>query len=416
MDFPTLWDLLYKLFLAMALGSLMGIEREKYKQEHPGADFAGVRTFILITFFGTLSAFLASVYSDWILALAFLGFILLILCAYILSSIYNKDTGMTTDISAIIAFLIGILVYITRQEIPILVAIIITLVLSVKEGLHKFVYNLKTREFFDTLKFVLIAFVILPLLKNIEPFGPFQSINLYEIWIMVVFVSGLSYIGYILMKTFGSHSGTIITGLLGGILSSTAVVTSLASKSKEEHKEIMPLVAASAIACATMFIRVLIEVMILNFSLISKLAFPMLILATIGYISVSILWKKKPDHATILDISSPMKLEPALKFGVFYGLILFLSNLTKYYFGSKGILLTAFISGLADVDAITIFVARNSTIELSIGIIAIVLAASVNTVIKTIVARIFGTEEYGTALLKSLMPTIITGLILLFFI
>jgi uncharacterized membrane protein (DUF4010 family) len=278
---PSLLELFYKFFLSLALGALIGIEREKSQQHHKGTDFAGVRTFMLITFFGAMSAYLSSIYYDWLLAVTLVSFVIVILAGYILSSYFNKDIGMTTELSAIIAFIIGIFVFTTSQEVPILLTIVITLILSFKSHLHQFVYKLKSTEFFDTIKFVLIAFVILPLLKPIQPFGPFNAINLYEIWLMVVFVSGLSYIGYILIKTFGSSSGTVLTGLLGGILSSTAVVTSLANKSKEQE-QVMTLVAASAIASSTMFIRVLIEVSILKLSLIEKLAFPMVLLALAG--------------------------------------------------------------------------------------------------------------------------------------
>ena len=407
-----MFSLFYKFFLSLALGALIGMEREKRQQHHKGTDFAGIRTFMLITFFGAMSAYLSSLYYSWLLAVIIVCFTLVILSGYVLSSFFNKDSGMTTEISAVIAFIIGILVFRTSQEIPILLTIVITLILSFKGHLHKFVYRLKSIEFFDTIKFVLIAFVILPLLKPIAPFGPFNSINLYEIWLMVVFVTGLNYIGYILIKTFGSNKGAVLTGLLGGILSSTAVVTSLANKSKEQEK-VTPFVTASAIASSTMFLRVLIEVSILNFSMIEKLAFPMVLLSLAGYAAASIMWRKKEHGETHLEFKSPLMLKPALKFGLFYSLILFVSNLSKFYLGSKGILLASVISGLADVDAITIFVARSGDINLGLGILAITLAAIVNTGVKIVIGKMFGTRDYSINLTKVLAPVIVTGLFLL---
>ena len=229
---------------------------------------------------------------------------------------------------------------------------------------------------------------------------------------MVVFVTGLNYVGYIVIKTFGSNRGTVLTGLLGGILSSTAVVSSLANKSKEQEK-IAPFVTASAIASSTMFIRVLIEVSILNFAMIEKLAFPMVLLSLAGYLSASIMWRKKEHGETHLEFKSPLMLKPALKFGVFYSFILFISNLSKVYFGEKGILLASIVSGLADVDAITIFVARSVNLNLSIGIMAITLAAIVNTGVKIVIGKLFGTKDYGNYLTKVLTPIIVTGLFLL---
>ncbi len=325
---------------------------------------------------------------------------------------------MTTELSTIISFIIGILVFSVPDEIiPTILAIALTIILSFKNNLHRFVYNLKSNEFFDTIKFLVIAFVILPLLKYIDAFGPFNSIDLYEIWLMVVFVSGLSFGAYVLIKVFGANKGTILTGLLGGILSSTAVVTTLAGKSKEEKNDSSPFVAAAAIACSTMFLRVLIEVGILNFSIIEKLAFPMVLLALVGYTAATILWKKQKTHMeTNLTFTSPLMIKPALKFGFFYGFVLVFSNILKEALGAKGLLLAALLSGIADSDAIAIFIARHPEVGLSVGIPAIILAATVNTITKAVIGKSFGTKEFGNNLIKVLVPIIITGLLFVIFL
>jgi len=162
-----------------------------------------------------------------------------------------------------------------------------------------------------------------------------------------------------------------------------------------------------------MFLRVLIEVSILNFAMIEKLAFPMVLLSLAGYAAASVMWRKKEHGETHLEFKSPLMLKPALKFGIFYSLVLFVSNLSKFYLGPKGILLASVISGLADVDAITIFVARSANIDLGIGILAITIAAIVNTGVKVVIGKMFGTKEYSVNLTKVLAPIIITGLLLL---
>lgn len=410
---PLLMDL-YRIFLAVALGALMGLEREKIHKGHEGTDFAGIRTFMLITFLGSLIAYLSNIYFDWLLAVGIACFMVVIVVAYVLGSLINKKIGMTTEISAIIAFIVGILVFKASQEIAILVTIVNTLILSFKSPLHEFAYKIQQQEFFDTIKFILIAFVILPLLKPIASFGPFNSINVYEIWLMVVFVSSLSYIAYILIKIFGSSKGVYITGLLGGILSSTATVTSLANKSKESIN-VKPLAGAAALACSTMFLRMLLEVSILNYGLVEKLAFPLVLLALIGFISVSLLWRKSnKNEKTDIEYSSPLMLKPALKFGIFYGFIVFLSSAMNYYFGAQGLLISAVIAGLADVDAITIYVAKHPEIAMGTGITAIILAAIVNTIVKIIIAKAFGKKEYGNILVKIMAPIVVVGIILLF--
>jgi len=405
---------LYKFFLAVALGALMGLERERTHKDHSGKDFAGIRTYMLITFLGALLAYLSSIYFDWLLAVGLGSFILVILSAYVMGSILNKQIGMTTEISTIIAFIIGILSFKSSQEIAILATILNTLILSFKSPLHEFAYTIKPKEFFDTIKFILIAFVILPLLRPIQSFGPFSSINLYEIWLMVVFVSSLSYIAYISIKLFGSNKGVYLIGLFGGILSSTATVTSLANKSKESV-QIKPLVGAAALACSTMFLRMLIEVAILNYAIIEMLAFPLVLLALIGFISVSILWKRtKSGGSANIEYDSPLMLKPAIKFGLFYGFILFLSATLNHYVGSQGILITALVAGIADVDAITIYVARNYGQVGSVGITAVILAALVNTIVKIFIAKAFGKKEYGNLFVKIMAPIVVIGIILLF--
>lgn len=409
-------EVIYSFFISIALGALIGVEREKSHQDHKGTDFAGIRTFMLISLLGSLSAYLSQIFYPWILGIAFVCFVVVILSGYILSSFFNKDIGMTTGLSTIIAFILGILVFIGPEDISILIAIAVTLILSFKNTIHKFVYTLKTNEFFDTMKFLVIAFVILPLLKNIEPFGPYDSIYLYEIWLMVVFVSAVSYLGYILIKVFGANRGSILTGILGGILSSTAVVSSLASKSKEDsNANASPMVLAGAIACSTMFIRVLIEVAILNFNMIEKLAFPMVLLSLAGYVGVSIFWKNEKKHLNSdLEFSSPLMLGPALKFGLFYAFVLMMSNISQANLGPTGVIIAALITGMGDADAIAIFVARHPEIG-AIGISAVVLAAVTNTITKMIIAKAFGSKEFGAKFMKMLLPTIVTGLIILAF-
>ncbi|MEM3374086.1 MAG: DUF4010 domain-containing protein [Candidatus Woesearchaeota archaeon] len=410
------FELLYKFFLSIALGALIGAEREKSHQQHLGTDFAGIRTFMLITFLGTLSAYLSNLYYDWLLAVIFFCFVIAVLAGYILSSYFNKEVGMTTELSTLIAFIIGVLVYSITEIIPIILAISLTLILSFKNYLHRFVYNLKSNEFFDTLKFLVIAFVILPLLRNIEPFGPYNSIDLYEIWIMVVFVSGLSFFAYVLVKTFGSNKGTFITGMLGGILSSTAVVSTLAEKSKETENS-YPLVAAAAVACSAMFIRVLIEVSILNFSIFEKLAFPMITLSFIGFISSSYLWKKQKTYQeTSINFTSPLMLKPALKFGLFYAIVLIAATILKEIFGSHGILIASLFSGIVDSDTIAIFISRHPDIINNLAIAAIVLASSINTITKVIIAKSFGSKEFGNKFFGLMFPVIIVGFAFVFFL
>jgi uncharacterized membrane protein (DUF4010 family) len=286
------------------------------------------------------------------------------------------------------------------------------LILSLKEHLHNLAYNVKSNEYFDTIKFVLIAFVILPLLRPIPSFGPYGAINLYEIWLMVVFVSSLSYAGYILIKFFGANSGAFLTGILGGIFSSTATVSSLANKSREE-KYAAPLIVAATIACSTMFLRVLIVVSLLNISLIEKLALPMVLLTLTGYIGMTIMHMKNHNAETTIEYKSPLMLWPALKFGIFFAFILFLSNVLQDILGSQGIYIASVVSGIADVDAMVLFIARARDLSVAVSVHAIIIAAITNTIIKMVLAKTFGSKEFGNGVFMMLVPVVLVGIILL---
>jgi uncharacterized membrane protein (DUF4010 family) len=408
--------LFYKFFLSIALGALIGAEREKSHQLHTGTDFAGVRTFMLITFLGTLTAYLSTLYYSWLMAVIFVCFVVVVLAGYVFSSYFNKEIGMTTELSTLISFIIGVLVFSSSEEIPALLAIMLTLILSFKNFLHKFVYNLQSTEFFDTMKFIVIAFVILPLLENIKNFGPFDAINLHEIWLMVVFVSGFSFIGYILMKTLGSNKGTLLTGLLGGLLSSTAVVSTFAHKSKEYKGPVMPFVIASVIACSTMFLRVLTEISLLNVSAITKIAFPMVLMSLAGYITISFMWKKNHHEDAHIEFNSPLMFWPAIRFGLFYAFVLIITNISKEFLGVKGLLFAAIITGLGDADAIALFVARHPEIDIRFGLLAVIIAAVSNTITKVIIGKLFGSKEFGKEFMKVMAPMVVTGLVIVLFL
>lgn len=386
------YDLLQTFGLALALGALIGVDREKNPQN---TSFAGIRTFMFFSFLGALSAYLADSFGRNMLIVVMGGVIALVASGYVITSIQTKKMGMTTEVAAILAFIVGILTFLGPSHIAVVVAIAITLALSLKLQLHHFAHHLQPNEFYDGIKFIIIAFVILPLLKNIRNLGPDGVINLYEIWLMVVFVSTLNVMVYTLIKLFGEEKGIILTGILGGFMSSTAVVTSMAENSKK-LKNPNPLVFASVIACATMFIRVLLEVYVLKASLVPYIIFPMIFMAVVGYIPVIFMLAHK-EKVEKIKMASPLNLGAALKFGVFYLLIILISKFGMLYLGERGLYLSSVISGMVDADTIAIFVSRSAegSILPQVAGMAILIAAAVNTLMKGSIALIFGSKAYG---------------------
>lgn len=410
-------DLILKFLISFAIGALIGIERERTQSKIK--EFAGIRTFMLIAVLGTLSAFISIFYSNFLI-IAFIGLTIIVGLSYIVSTRDNGDIGITTEVAAIITFCLGALCYIDDGiKIAPIIAIIITTLLAIKPHLHTFARKISEKEMVNTLKFLIVAFVILPLLPD-QAMGPLGVFNPYQIWLMVVFISGISFAGYILMKFIGAERGLSATGVIGGLVSSTAVTTAMAARVKENNLVMRAAVFATVIASSMMFLRVLFEVSVINPSLIGLLIYPMISMGLLGIILGFIAWKatKVWNIDTDIKLENPFSLKPALIFGLLFILILFASKAADIYFGSAGIYIASIISGVADVDAITIsmaFLARD-TISPETAVTAITLASISNTIIKFLIALFFGTRKFGQLIGIIFAVIIAIGLIAVIFV
>lgn len=410
-------SLIMKFLISFAIGALIGTERERKQSKIK--EFAGIRTFMFIAVFGTSSAFLSTFYPNFIL-IAFLGLAAMVGLSYMTSTREIGDIGITTEVVALLTFILGALCFTDEglQIVPIL-AIIITTLLAVKPYLHTFARKISQKEIINTLKFLIIAFVILPLLPD-QTFGPLNVFNPYQIWLIVVFISGISFAGYILMKFIGVERGISATGIIGGLVSSTAVTTAMAARVKESDFIIRAAVFATVVASSMMFLRVLFEVAVINPNLISRLTVPMLSMGVVGIVLGLLAWKttKVREVGEDLKLKNPFSLKPALIFGLLFLIILFASKIADIYFGSSGIYITSIISGVADVDAITISMAilAKNTISPDVAVTAITLAAISNTIIKFCIAMFFGTRKFGYIIGAIFAVIISVGLIVIFFV
>ena len=296
-------DIILKFLIALAIGALIGLERER-KQVNK-SEFAGIRTFILIALFGILSTYINEIYPNF-LVISFLGLIVLVGLSYIASTRESGDIGITTEVVALLTFILGALCY-TDEGIRIapIFAIIITVLLAAKSYLHRFVRKISEKELTNTLKFLIIAFVILPLLPD-QTMGPLDVFNPYQIWLVVVFISAISYAGYILMKLIGAERGLGLTGVIGGLVSSTAVATAMASRVKESEFIIRAAVFATVIASSMMFLRILFEVLVINPDLVSLLMVPMLSMGILGIVLAY--WHGGPPKLRKLGKKSNLKI------------------------------------------------------------------------------------------------------------
>lgn len=395
-------SLIQTFLISLAIGALIGIEREHRHIGKPQS--SGLRTFILMSLFGTLSAVIADSYSyNIILAAAFLGVIVLISLGYLATVYVERNIGLVNEVALIITFLLGVMCYIKEfQYFSVILAILVTTLLATKRVTHGFAQKIKDVEVLDTLKFAIIAFVILPMLPNseINLYGD-VTLNPYQVWLMVVLIAGIGFVGYVLMRLFGPEKGIGITGMIGGLVSSTAVTTTMAGKVKENNSLLEVCLFATIIASAVMFMRILVIVAIINSSLLSHILIPLLAMALTGAVLAYIIWRKRGEskaETAEIELTSPFTLTPALKFGIFFAVVIIAAKLANAYFGETGVYAAGIFSGLAEVDAITLTMADISgkqIITANTAAIAITLAAMSNTIVKFAIAYLFGTRRFG---------------------
>ncbi len=406
-------------FVAILLGALIGLEREYARYKKKGHDFAGIRTFPLISLFGAVSAYLGDLISPWVLLIGIILSGTLIIFAYF--AITDKEKrlhlGATSEMAGFLAFFIGVLCYYNEITFAVILAVVITVILYARSFLHHFAMKMKTEEMADTLKFAVIALVILPLLPN-QGYGPHEIFNPFVIWLMVVFISGIGFAGYVLMKWFGER-GITLAGILGGLVSSTAVTTSFSERSKKEIKIFRALALGVILANTVMFVRILVEVFVIHRPLFYKMLFPFSILVAVSLGFSYILWRKADEAKGKMELTSPFTLTPALKFGVFFAVILALVKLGDLYLSTKGVYIVSFISGFADVDAITVSLSQlaKTTLSLDIARNGIVIAALTNVAVKGGIAYWFGDrKKFGKIILGLYLVLIALGIGLIFLV
>ncbi len=409
---------LQSFFIALALGALIGLEREYARYKRRGHDYAGIRTFPLISLFGALSAFMGQLISPWILIVGIILIGILIVIAYFSVAAHARAyIGATSEVAGFLAFFLGVLVYYGEISLAVILTVVITVILYARSLLHHFAKRIKKEEMADTLKFIVIAFVILPLLPN-QSYGPLELFNPYIFWLMVVFISGIGFVGYVLMKWFG-EKGIVLSGILGGLVSSTAVTSSFAERSKKQKNIYRALVLGVILANTIMFVRILIEVSVINPVLLTKLILPLGILILICAIFSYFLWKRSSSVKGEMKLKSPFTLGPALKFGVIFAIILALVKVADVYLASSGVYLVSFISGLADVDAITVSLSQltRTTLDLETASKGIILAALTNVGVKGGIAYLFGERKnFGRIILGFYAALIVLGIVTIWLI
>lgn len=386
----------WRFVVALLIGMLIGLEREFIKQQDHNRSFAGIRTYGLISLMGALAAYLVDPHGIEIMRAVLLGLIALVTIGYAASVLIRKrETGITTEVSVLLAFLLGAMVVWDQAELAAGLAVIVALVLAVKTPLHRVVSRMTTEDLHATLQFALVSLVVLPLLPNrtVDPFG---VLNPFQIWLLVVFISGIGFAGYILMKMLGANQGIGLTGLIGGIVSSTATTLSLATHSKDSPDLAPQLAEGITLATVVMLPRVVIAAGVVYPAVIRGLLIPLGLMVLTGVLAVYLLRRRyngdTPD-AREIEVANPLRLTTAITFGALFTLMLLIVRVAAT-FGATGVYIASGLTGLTDVDAITLStanLARGGSIALPVAVGSIVLASITNTLTKIGIASVTGT-------------------------
>jgi uncharacterized membrane protein (DUF4010 family) len=435
--------------LSSILWGLIGIDKDIGKKILPQSrvttdfKFGSIRSFSLIAIFGSMMTWVDRIIgTEYIFILCGLLLIAFIVGAqYIYSVFENAEISPATEFIALLTYFVWVLVFLGYYQVSIIFAIILTFYISSKELLESLGTRFCKEELKTTLKFAVIAFVILPLLPDqrfsmVDIFSfiaggtdlklsyqllNFDFFNPYSIWFFVVVMSGISYFWYILSKFVGKNSSILLSSFLGGMVSSTAVTASMTQKSKEDIANTNSYVMWVLLASCIMFFRVFLIVFFVNFALFQTIIIPGF--AMFGtFLTITLFFyfqTKKTKNLGVQNenIRSPFEIIPALQFAALIVCIKFISGVWIVYkdIWGENLFYSAFgiISGLADVDAITQTMssdAERGLISLSIAASTILLAVMSNNFVKGSIAWRFGEKSFGKKVMGTFVTSILVGI------
>jgi uncharacterized membrane protein (DUF4010 family) len=413
------YDIPLALVAALAIGLLIGLERGwNDRHEDEGDRIGGLRTFGVIGLLGGISGLLSAEMGPWVLAAAFLAVAALIVAAHVLDVREDEDVGSTTAFAMLLTFSLAAWSTFGYPIHALGATVAVMALLGAKPTLHGWLRNIEPRELNGAIKLLIISVVLLPLLPD-EGYGPWEALNPYWIWWMVVLISGLSFLGYFAIKLAGERTGTILTAIAGGLASSTAVTVSFAQLARK-REALNVLMGGVMLASSIMFVRVIVEVSIVNPALLSRVLVPMVVMGA-GMVAGGVwLLRSGGDEAEAgreTEVRNPLQLGTALRFGALLAVILMLSEGMQEWFGDEGIYVLAVVSGLMDVDAITVSLSRmaRESISEQTAVVGIVLAAATNTLVKGALFAFYVGARRSIRLIGTILLVVGVGVAVAFF-
>lgn len=399
------------LAIALGLGLLVGLERER-----AASQLAGIRTFAAVTIFGSVAAMLAGTHGAWVLPAGLLSLGAVIAAANLLErDRADRNPGITTEVALFAMYGIGALVMTGPRSVAVALGGALAALLAFKGEMHGFARGLSDADVKAIMRFVLISLVILPALPD-ENYGPFEVWNPRQIWWMVVLIVGISLAGYVAFQVLGQRGGTAMGGLLGGLVSSTATTVSYARASKAEPATQPAALLVILLASGVVFGRVLVVMAVVSRELFTAALLPVLLLASTVFVLAGIAWFRRPGDGEIPKPENPAELKPALLFAAGFAVVLALTAATRHYFGEGALFFVAAISGLTDVDAITLSTAQlvsGGSVEAASGWRLVVTAVLSNLVFKAAVVAWLGHVSLFRKVAGSYLVIFAAGLLLM---
>ena len=377
------WTDELRFLVAIALGFLVGLERESRGGSISARITAGVRTYTLVSLFGFGCAWLYRLNIEFIIPVGLIVIGGMLLTSY-LAKQKSGAVGWTSEIAALLTFVVGILSLVADIWIPMALGIFTTLLLSEKAGLEQFIEKLDKSEFLAVVRFLLVTLIILPALPD-KYYTQF-NLNPYRIWQIVILVSSIGFVGYFLMKKFGDKIGLWLSGLLGGIVSSTAVSIAMGNIAKKNDSLANRAFQATILASSVMYLRILVIIYLLNAGIAVELWWKLITLFFIGLLLAIILHDKNSDTPAgpLSSIQNPFEIKPAIIFASLFVILSVVTIWVKQFFGSAGLLALSAIVGVTDIDPFIVsIISKQLPVENVIGS-AILVSMMSNTVVKGI--------------------------------
>jgi len=402
---------------ALLIGALIGLEREFVQQRSGEREFGGIRTFSLLSLGGAAAAALAQQFGMAVFVAAYAAMVLMILSSFVGEKNRAKEEGITTEVAGVLMPLIGAMAVWGRVEIAAALGVITAFLLSLRPRLHGMVRGMSDEDLRATLEFALISAVILPVLPN-RGFGPYEVLNPFQIWLLVVLVSGIGFFGYLLMKLLGPERGIGLTAVLGGLVSSTATTVSFAGRSRQEAGLSPLLTRGILLASAVMFPRVLVWVAAVHRPLLPLVLLPMSVMFLADLAVAALIWRRGrtapgPEQPKV-ELANPLKLRTAITFGLVFAVVLVAVRAANEFFGSAGVYAASALAAITDVDSITLSTAQlagRAELDLRVAATAIVLASLINTAAKGVMAWTLGSPQLRRSVAIGFGAVVLSGII-----